>query len=105
MGSSPAARISVATALAVAVLATSGPLRAQSGQSPDDGLRTPPRAFALPIEIEHDFGADNGEATIIRLLPLYSFPLTEQLRLVNVDIVTLADAPGGVPGRPETPIR
>jgi hypothetical protein len=62
-----------------------------------------PRSFALPTEIEHDFGADNGEATIIRLLPLYSFPLTEQLRLVNVDIVTLADAPGGVPGRPGNP--
>jgi hypothetical protein len=101
MGSSPAARISVAAALFSLLLIDAGSVVADD--EPGAGLRSPPRSFALPTEIEHDFGADNGEATIVRLLPLYSFPLTEQLRLVNVDIISLADSPGGVPGRPGNP--
>ena len=101
MGSSAAARVSVAaTPFALLLLAFAG---ASAADESSDGLRSPPKSFALPTEIEHDFGAANGEATLIRLLPLYSFPLNEQWRLVNIDIVTLADAPGGVPGRPGNP--
>ena len=67
-------------------------------EQPSEGLRAPPRSFALPMEVEHDFGADNGEATIIRFLPLWSVPLSEAWRLVNLDLVVLGEAPGGVPG-------
>lgn len=55
------------------------------------------------MEIEHDFGAANGDATFIRFLPLYGLPLGRDWRLVNLDVVTFADAPGGVPGRPGNP--
>jgi hypothetical protein len=92
MGMLPA----LSTLLAVAV-----PVTAQE-QAPG-GLRAPPRSFALPMEIEHDFGAANGEATIFRFLPLWSVPLSESWRLVNLELVTLADAPGGVPGGPIDP--
>lgn len=101
MGSSPAARVSITLVLFALLLPAAK--HAPAADEPADGLRTPPKSFALPVEIEHDYGAENGEATIIRLLPLYSFPLNDQWRLVNVDIVTLADAPGGVPGRPGNP--
>jgi hypothetical protein len=84
-----------------ALLAVAVPVTAQE-QAPG-GLRAPSRSFALPMEIEHDFGAANGEATIFRFLPLWSVPLTESWRLVNLELVTLADAPGGVPGGPIDP--
>lgn len=67
------------------------------------GLRTPPKSFALPMELDHDFGATNGDATFLRFLPLWSLPLSDGWRLVNLDLVTLADAPGGVPGGPINP--
>ena len=72
------------------------PLTAQEQAA--GGLRAPPRSFALPMEIEHDFGATNGDATIFRFLPLWSVPLSESWRLINLELVTLADVPGGVPG-------
>jgi hypothetical protein len=55
------------------------------------------------MEVEHDFGAANGEATFIRFLPLWSLPLGEDWRLINLDLITVAEAPGGVPGRPGNP--
>lgn len=67
------------------------------------GLLAPPKSFSLPMEIERDFGASNGDATIIRLMPVYSLPLSEAWRLVNLELITIADAPGGVPGRPGNP--
>jgi hypothetical protein len=84
-----------------ALLAVAVPVTAQE-QAPG-GLRAPSRSFALPMEIEHDFGAANGEATIFRFLPLWSVSLSESWRLVNLELVTLADAPGGVPGGPIDP--
>lgn len=92
----PAARCAI-TLLFVAV---GSPAFAQDQTG---GLRAPPRSFALPIEVEHDFGAANGEATIIRVLPLWSVPLSESWRLVNLELITLAEAPGGVPGKPVNP--
>lgn len=78
-----------------------GPLTAQD--RPADGQRAPPRSFALPMEFEHDFGATNGDATFLRIQPLYALPLGDRWRLMNLDIVTLADSPGGVPGQPGNP--
>jgi hypothetical protein len=59
--------------------------------------------FSLPMELDLDSGADNGDAAILRLTPLYKIPLTENWSLVNLEMLVLADAPGGVPGRPGNP--
>ena len=59
--------------------------------------------FALPMEIETDFGAANGNAARLRLMPLYSYPRNEQWQLIHLDQILLADAPGGVPGQPGNP--
>ena len=84
-----------------AVLAIAISLPAQ--ESTSGGLTAPPRSFALPMEVEHDFGAANGEATFLRFLPLWSLPLGDDWRIINLDLITLAEAPGGVPGRPVNP--
>ena len=83
------------------LLSMTAPAMAQD--PPPEGLRAPPRSFALPMEVEHDFGAANGEATFIRILPLWSLPLGANWRLINLDQVLLAEAPGFVPGRPINP--
>jgi len=67
--------------------------------------RQPPRRdFTLPIEIDFDHGAGNGNATIMRLMPLASFPMGERWKLLNLTLAVVADAPGGVPGRPGNPV-
>jgi len=66
-------------------------------------LRETRRFFALPVELDIDRGAANGDASILRIQPLYSVPLTDGWKLVNLDIVTLADAPGGTPAFPGGP--
>jgi hypothetical protein len=59
--------------------------------------------FALPVELEVDSGAANGDATILRIMPLYGFPSFKNWKIINLDLVTIADAPGGVPGQPGNP--
>ena len=61
------------------------------------------RVFALPFEVDVDYGASNGTAIISRFLPLFSVPLGEEWRLINLTLAVVADAPGGVPGRPGNP--
>ena len=61
------------------------------------------RFFALPVELDLDSGASNGDAAIFRLMPLYSFPVSDKWKLVNLNLVTIADAPGGRPGQPGNP--
>jgi hypothetical protein len=58
--------------------------------------------FALPVELDLDRGAANGNAAIMRIMPLYKFPLGENMELVNLTILTFADAPGtpAFPGEP-----
>jgi len=56
--------------------------------------------FALPMELDLDSGAANGDANILRIMPLYTFPVFDTWKLVNFNIVTLADAPGGTPAFP-----
>ena len=63
----------------------------------------PRRDFTFPIEIDFDRGAANGNATIMRLMPLASFPMGERWRIINLTLAIVADAPGGVPGRPGNP--
>ena len=72
-------------------------------EEPEDGpLRDLPAFFALPVELDLDRGAANGNAAIMRIMPLYKFPLGENMELVNLTILTLADAPGtpAFPGEP-----
>jgi hypothetical protein len=56
--------------------------------------------FALPVELDFDSGAANGDATILRMMPLYTFPVFDTWKLVNVTIFSMADAPGGIPEFP-----
>ena len=56
--------------------------------------------FALPVELDMDSGAANGDATILRIMPLFTFPVFERWKLVNLTILTMADAPSGTPAFP-----
>ena len=61
------------------------------------------RFFALPVEIDADSGASNGDATILRIAPLYGLGSLYNMEIVHIDLITIAGAPGGVPGRPGNP--
>jgi hypothetical protein len=61
------------------------------------------KVFLLPIEFDFDSGAANGNALIARFIPVNSFLVREGWKLVNVALVSLADAPGGIPGSPGNP--
>lgn len=63
----------------------------------------PGHVFVLPIEIDSDFGADNGNAVITRAIPVNSLLVREDWKLINLAMITIADAPGGVPGSPGNP--
>ena len=63
----------------------------------------PEKLFILPAEIDFDSGADNGNAVIARLLPLNTISLNNDWQLINAAIFVIADAPGGVPGKPGNP--
>lgn len=81
-------------------------LFAAEPEEPASGQDEPPareRYFLLPIDIDTDSGAANGDAIIGRVLPTVSIPLREQWTLLNMGIVTIADAPGGRPGSPGNP--
>lgn len=56
--------------------------------------------FALPAEIDFDSGAANGNANILRVMPLYTVPVFDTWKLINFTIFTAADAPGGTPAFP-----
>ena len=60
--------------------------------------------FALPMELDLDSGAANGDAKILRIMPLYTFPVLDRWKLIHLDIITLADAPGGTPAFPGDPV-
>jgi len=59
--------------------------------------------FALPTELDFDSGAENGDAKILRIMPLYTFPVFARWKLVHLDIISLADAPSGTPTNPGDP--
>lgn len=56
--------------------------------------------FALPVELDIDTGAANGDASILRIQPVYTFPVFHSWKVVNLTIITMADAPGGTPAFP-----
>lgn len=70
--------------------------------SPAERLSESRGFFALPLELDFDNGAANGDATILRIMPLYTFPVFDSWKLVNLTIVSAADAPGlpEFPGEP-----
>ena len=83
------------TVLLIVVLsAWAGALWAQSD---------PERVWVLPIEIDSDFGAANGDAVICRFIPVNSLIIGKDWKLINLALVTIADAPGGRPGSPGNP--
>jgi hypothetical protein len=86
---------------AVAIVMYPAEPRAQEAE--DDALKATSNFFALPMELEFDGGATSGDASILRLMPLYSFPSFDKWKLVNLDLLTFADAPGGIPGQPGNP--
>ena len=59
--------------------------------------------WLLPFEIDFDSGAANGDAIIGRFVPVNSLLIRDEWQLVNVALVTVADAPGGRPGEPGNP--
>jgi hypothetical protein len=85
-------------ALVSGLLFTSKPILAQ-----DKVSGSPKIDFSLPIEFDFDHGASNGYAIINRYIPLIAFPIGEKWKLINLTQVIIADAPGGVPGRPGNP--
>lgn len=84
----------------IALCCIGQPALAQSG--PVGELRDSRSFFALPVELDIDRGAANGNAAILRIAPVYSFSLSEDWKLVNLTILSLADAPGlpSFPGEP-----
>ena len=83
------------TLLWVAFLATWGIAAGAQGNAA--------RVWVLPFEVDFDSGAANGDAIIGRLIPVNSLIVREDWKLVNVAMVTIADAPGGRPGEPGNP--
>jgi hypothetical protein len=72
-----------------------------AGQSESaDRLEKARGFFALPVELDFDSGAANGDANILRIMPLYTFPVFDTWKLVNLTIMMMADAPGGTPSFP-----
>jgi hypothetical protein len=72
-------------------------------ESTGDAQTDPRRFFALPLEVDADSGAANGDATILRIMPVYGFPSVGNWDVIHMNLVTLADAPGGIPGSPGNP--
>ena len=82
--------------LLVTLTATPSPAQQEDSDAPR-------RAFSLPIEVDFDFGAANGNAIINRYLPLVAVPVNEDWSLVNLTLAAIADAPGGITGQPGNP--
>lgn len=61
------------------------------------------RVWVLPLEVDSDFGADNGNAIMARAIPVNSLLVREDWKLINLAMITIADAPGGRPGAPGNP--
>jgi len=92
--------------LIATLLAASGALCAAEEQGQASEPEEPPKRpafFLLPMEIDSDSGAANGDAVIARVLPVNSIPIGKRWRLLNLAIVVLADSPGGRPGSPGNP--
>jgi len=61
------------------------------------------RVWVLPLEFDYDFGAANGNAFITRAIPIHTLLIRDDWKLINLAMITIADAPGGRPGSPGNP--
>lgn len=61
------------------------------------------KVWLLPLETDFDFGAKNGNAIIFRAIPVNSLIVRDDWKLINLAMITIADAPGGTPGFPGNP--
>ena len=91
----------VSTVSILLLFAQAQPAAAQTDSA--ERLRQARGFFALPLELDFDSGAENGNANILRIMPVYTFPVSEQWKLVNLSIISMADAPGGTPAFPGDP--
>jgi len=87
--------------LAVTAVFHSSDLPAEESES--DPSSATDRFFALPLELDFDSGATNGDASVLRIMPLYGRPSKDNWKVVHLNLFTIADAPGGVPGQPGNP--
>lgn len=88
----------------VLILCFCTPAIASDGEQPSkQPLKEASEFFALPAELEFDSGATNGDATILKFSPLYKISLSENWSLINLNLIVLAEAPGGIPGLPGNP--
>jgi hypothetical protein len=97
----------VLCALAITALFIAGPSSAAEGDEAEGGgedLRAATQnpissLISLPFKFTFDNGADNGNANILSVQPVYPVTVGDW-NLVNRLIVPFADAPGGVTGLP-----
>jgi hypothetical protein len=84
-------------------VAALSPVATAYAQADSSGTGIAQRHFALPIEVDVDSGATNGDAIVLRFAPLYKMSLGSEWSLININLIALADTPGGVPGQPGNP--
>ena len=84
------------------IIATVVTFLAGSSFSPVVAQEQTQSTFALPIELEGDYGAPNGNALFLRFMPLWQTTVREKWSLVHLDLLTFADAPP-LPGSPINP--
>ena len=82
--------------LAVAGLVLHAP-QVLAQESSGDAQTDHRRFFALPLEVDADSGAANGDATILRIMPVYGFPSVGKWDVIHMNLITLADAPTRFP--------
>jgi len=88
--------LSLATVVCLSALPIVANDLARAAQNPISSL------ISLPMQFTFDNGAENGEANILNVQPVY--PITSgDWNYVNRMIVPLVDAPGGIPGIPGMP--
>ena len=101
--------------VAVLLALVQGGAARETEDSPDGGskvsltdaarreVETKGRFFTVPFEMDTDGNADDGGATVLRILPVFAVKLNADWNLLNMSIITVADAPGGRPGSPGNP--
>ena len=56
----------------------------------------------LPFKLITDYGADNGDLSMLQIRPLYTIT-TKNWNLINRPVIPIIDVNGTVGGRPEPP--